>query len=316
MTQKRQTLNADKRKVIADVFQNHWEREDSPMKQAHTKAIAFYNDVRTITKKLVEEIVREHQPQEDIDTVRAMSNKYGRSGGELYEDNCFNFQHPITKVDDEGKEYQTTDDINIDFKLSDKYEFAYSYYRDHLKNQNGFDPDFKLKLGNDHSKRNPKYYQDETAINTYLGFQNSSNEDKSIIKLNSEWDNDFKLWVIGTSYCHTRQFKVNETTYKCLEQFNIARDNVIMAHEKLFEYVESKMKKLRLGLKSYKYFDQAKALADKLGIPLNESILNESSSLALSIYSPENLASLLEDKVEMTRAEKIAYFKAQQQAIN
>ena len=316
MTQKRQTLNADKRKVIADVFQNHWEREDSPMKQAHTKAIAFYNDVRTITKKLVEEIVREHQPQEDIDTVRAMSNKYGRSGGELYEDNCFNFQHPITKVDDEGKEYQTTDDINIDFKLSDKYEFAYSYYRDHLKNQNGFDPDFKLKLGNDHSKRNPKYYQDETAINTYLGFQNSSNEDKSIIKLNSEWDSDFKLWVIGSSYCHTRQFKVNETTYKCLEQFNIARDNVIMAHAKLFEYVEGKMKKLRLGLKSYKYFDQAKALADKLEIPLNESILNESSSLALSIYSPENLASLLEDKVEMTRAEKIAYFKAQQQAIN
>ena len=316
MTQKRQTLNADKRKVIADVFQNHWEREDNPMKQAHTKAIAFYNDIRTITKKLVEEIVREHQPQEDIDTVRAMSNKYGRSGGELYHDNCFNFQHPITKVDDEGKEYQTTDDINIDFKLSDKYEFAYSYYRDHLKNQNGFDPDFKLKLGHDWSKRNPKFYQDETAINTYLGFQNSSNEDKSIIKLNSEWDNDFKLWVIGTSYCHTRQFKVNETTYKCLEQFNIARDNVIMAHAKLFEYVESKMKKLRLGLKSYKYFDQAKTLADKLGIPLNESILNESSSLALSIYSPENLASLLEDKVEMTRAEKIAYFKAQQQAIN
>ena len=89
-----------------------------------------------------------------------------------------------------------------------------------------------------------------------------------------------------------------------------------MAHEKLFEYVEGKMKKLRLGLKSYKYFDQAKALADKLGIPLNESILNESSSLALSIYSPENLASLLEDKVEMTREQKIAMFRQQQQAVN
>ena len=89
-----------------------------------------------------------------------------------------------------------------------------------------------------------------------------------------------------------------------------------MAHEKLFEYVEGKMKKLRLGLKSYKYFDQAKTLADKLGIPLNESILNESSSLALSIYSPENLASLLEDKEVLTREQKIAYFKAQQQAIN
>ena len=30
------------------------------------------------------------------------------------------------------------------------------------------------------------------------------------------------------------------------------------------------------------------------------------ASLALSVYSPENLASLLEDKVEMTREEKIA----------
>lgn len=315
MTQKRLTLNADKRKAIADVFQNHWEREDSPKRKAHTKAIEIYNDVRTATKQLVEAIVREHQPQEDIDTVRAMSNKYGRSGGELYHDNCFNFQHPISKVDDEGKEYETTDDININFTLDDNKSFGYSYYRDELKAK-GFDPDFKLKLNGDLGKRNPKYYQMETDVNTYLGFQNSSNEDKSIIKHEAEWDNDFKLWVIGSSYCHTRQFKVNETTYKCLEQFNIARDNVIMAHEQLFEYVESKMKKLRLGLQSYRYFDQAKSLADKLGIPLNESILNESSSLALSVYSPENLASLLEDKVEMTREEKIAMFRQQQVSVN
>ena len=82
---------------------------------------------------------------------------------------------------------------------------------------------------------------------------------------------------------------------------------LILCHEKIFDYVEDKMKKLRLGLKSYRYFDQAKSLADKLGIALNESVLNESSSLALSVYSPENLASLLEDKVEMTREEKNRY---------
>ena len=56
MTQKRQTLNADKRKVIADVFQNHWEREESPMKQAHTKAIEVYNDIRTITKNWLKKL--------------------------------------------------------------------------------------------------------------------------------------------------------------------------------------------------------------------------------------------------------------------
>ena len=91
-------------------------------------------------------------------------------------------------------------------------------------------------------------------------------------------------------------------------------EDLVRTHEKIFNYTDEKMKKLRLGLKSYRYFDQAKALADKLGIALNESVLNESSSMALSVYSPENLASLLEDKVEMTREEKIALFRQKESA--
>ena len=93
------------------------------------------------------------------------------------------------------------------------------------------------------------------------------------------------------------------------KEFNKLIGQVATQHQQLFETVEEKMKKLRLGLKSYRYFDQAKKLADNLGIALNESILNESSSMALSVYSPENLASLLEDKVEQTREEKIAIAK-------
>jgi hypothetical protein len=39
--------------------------------------------------------------------------------------------------------------------------------------------------------------------------------------------------------------------------------------------------------------------------------------MALSIYSPENLASLLEDKVELTREQKIAIARKQmQQSVN
>ena len=137
------------------------------------------------------------------------------------------------------------------------------------------------------------------------------------MKHKNEWENDFKLWVIGTSYCHSRQFKVDETTLSFFKMYDVALEEVKKAHEQMFSYVEEKMKKLRLGLKSYRYFDQAKALADKLGIVLNESILNESSSMALSVYSPENLASLLEDKVELTREQKIAIAREQMaQSIN
>ena len=78
------------------------------------------------------------------------------------------------------------------------------------------------------------------------------------------------------------------------------------------------MKTLRLGLKSYRTFDKAKELADKIGVVLNETMMNESSSLALINLSPENLASLLEDKEKQDNADIIAQFKRGElnQAIN
>jgi hypothetical protein len=259
-------------------------------------------------KIFVEKIVRHQQPQEDVDTIRSMIKKYDRSGGELFEDNCFVFRHDYTKVDDDGSEINDYDTCHVKFGLGRKFGLA--YYRDDMKAKS-LDPDYYYRWGRE-DRRNPRYYECETACEKYLGYNTSSNDDKSVITPRAEWKSDFNLWVIGTSYCHTRQFKVDEDTFNVLKQFNDAKENLILCHEKIFDYVEDKMKKLRLGLKSYRYFDQAKSLADKLGIALNESVLNESSSLALSVYSPENLASLLEDKVEMTREEKIAMFRNQQ----
>ena len=125
-----------------------------------------------------------------------------------------------------------------------------------------------------------------------------------------EWENDFKLWVIGTSYCSTRMFKADQETYNFFTMFKTAQEEVVRTHQCLFDHVNKKMEKLKLGLKSYRYFDQAKELADKLGVVLNESILDAHSSMALSIYSPTNLADLLTDKVEQTREEKIAIARA------
>ena len=308
--QKKITLNAEKRKVIADQFQSFYEDK---VKDKLVQAKEQYDIMREKAKVAIEKVVRFHQPQEDVDTIRKMISKYNSSGGELYHDNCFNVQMPITKVDDQGREYEATDEIHVRFDMG--RNFARAYYRDEMRAK-GLNPDFKLSINDDYSKRNPKYYNDESQVNTYLGFSNSSNEDKSIQKPVAKWENDFKLWVIGTSYCRSRQFKVDETTLEFFKMYQQSADNVIKEHEQMYSYVEGKMKTLRLGLKSYRYFDQAKKLADKVGVVLNETMMNESSSLALSIYSPENLASLLEDKIEMTREEKIAYFKAQQQSVN
>ena len=317
MQNKRLTLNAEKRKTIENVFVSHWEREDSPVMQEWQQAKTTYDTMKPKVFELVNNVVRSHQPQEDVDTIRSMIKKYNDSGGQLYHDICFDFKIPT--VNDEGEEDE--EKINIDFSLEPSLSgyhrssaFARSYYRNELKAK-GLNPDYDFQWKDE--KRNPRYYECEEQCEKFLGFQTSSNDDKSITTPKAEWGNDDnRIWVVGTSYCRTRQFKVDETTFEIFKMFRKSQEDLVRTHEKIFAYTDEKMKKLRLGLKSYRYFDQAKALADNLGIALNESILNESSSMALSVYSPENLASLLEDKVEMTREEKIAYFKAQQQSVN
>jgi len=312
MTTKKITLNAEKRKVIADQFQSFYEDK---VKQKLIDAKENYNSMRIKAKEMIEKVVRYHQPQEDVDTIRGMINKYGRSGGELYEDNCFYVQRPTMETDSDGNEYETNNEIHIRFNMG--RQFARAYYRDELKAK-GLNPDFHIAIDGDYSKRNPKYYADESAVNNYLGFSHSRNDaTKGVSYPKDEWENDFKLWTIGSSYCHSRNYKVDENTHNFFKMYKQSAEDVIKAHEQIYSYVEGKMKTLRLGLKSYRTFDQAKALADKVGVVLNESMMNESSSLALSIYSPDNLASLLEDKEVLTREQKIAIARKQmQQSVN
>ena len=315
--QKRQTLNADKRKVIAEIFQQHFE-DNSKFKKTLDEAKETYNNLREQAKVKINDLVRFHQPQEDVDTIRAMSNKYGDSGGQLYHDNCFYVQNQTPRMDTDynGNPKEVYDDIHIKFGDLDK-DFYTAYYRDEIRAK-GIDADFDVRLGDDYGKRNPTYYNAESSVNNYLGFgARNDASGKSFVK--DTWDNDFKLWVIGTSYCHQRKFQTNNETYLWFKHFEVAKDNITLAHKNLFDNVDKKMQKLKLGLKSYRYFDQAKELADKLGIALNESVLNESSSMALSIYSPTNLADLLTDEVEQTREEKIAIAKQllrEQQSVN
>jgi len=311
MQTKKITLNADKRKVVADQFQSFYEDK---VKDKLVQAKQQYDLMREKAKEKINQVVRYHQPQEDVDTIRSMIQKYNRAGGELYEDNCFYVQRPITKVDDEGREYEANDEVHVRFSMG--RNFARAYYRDEMRAK-GLNPDFNLSINNDYSKRNPKYYADETSVNQFLGFNHSRNDATGIEYPKDKWENDFKLWTIGSSYCHSRNFKVDENTLNFFKMYVASADNVIKEHEQMYSYVEGKMQKVRLGLKSYRTFDQAKQLADKVGVVLNETMLNESSSMALSIYSPDNLASLLEDKEVLTRDQKVAIARQQmQQSVN
>ena len=71
-----------------------------------------------------------------------------------------------------------------------------------------------------------------------------------------------------------------------------------LGHEnRTIDYPEYQAKLTSIATSGPEGYRQAKELADKVGVVLNETMMNESSSLALSIYSPENLASLLEGRI-------------------
>ena len=303
--QKRITLNADKRKVIANVFQDHFE-SNSKFKKAWQDAKDNYTKLRQQAKVKMEVLVRSHHPQEDVDTIRSMINKYGeRSGGQLYEDNCFHVQSNEMKLEKDyhGDMVEREQDVHVKFEA--EKDFLTSWYRDEMKAKD-IDADYSVRLADNYEKRNPTYYNSESQVNKFLGYGSRNDVSGNTMYPKDEWDNDYKLWVIGSDYCSSRRFKTDHETYLWFCSFNNAQSDVIKTHQQMFQHVDKKMQKLKLGLKSYRYFDQAKELADKLGVVLNESILDAHSSMALSIYSPSNLADLLTDEVEQTRDEKIA----------
>ena len=309
MTKERRiTLNAEKRKVIANVFQDHFE-SNSKYKKAWQNAKDKYVVMRNQAKTIMDKLVREHQPQEDVDIIRGIINKYGDgNGGQLYEDNCFHVQSDILKMEKgfNGDLREVEQDVHIKFDA--EKDFLTSYYRDEMKAKD-IDADYSVRLADNYDKRNPTYYNSESAVNKFLGFGSRNDVSGNTMYPKDEWDNNFKLWVIGSDYCSSRKFKTNHENYLWFCNFNNAQSDVIKCHQQLINHVDKKMQKLKLGLKSYRYFDQVKELADKLDVVLNESILDAHSSMALSIYSPSNLADLLTDEVEQTRDEKIAIAK-------
>ena len=316
-------LNAQKRKSLVKIYEDYIRNSDNKMRRAYHQARENFDNLYPKTWELIEKIVRLKQPQDDVDTIESMRAKYGDNGGQIHQDNCFYFTNPSeeTYEDYEGntKTKINENELHVDMTLSARPrgvygdQFAYAYYYDELK-QKGLDPDFELRWGGE--RKNPRFYETESQVREHLGFSRGRNDD-SKNKVVDEWKAK-TIPVIGTSYCHSRQFKVDDVTHSVFNEFVIAQEKLCQAHETMFKYVNEKVMKLRQGLKTYTKFSQAKQLFDKLGIPLNESAIDEQSSMALSVFSPDNLADMLTDQEEQfaSREEKIAYFKSLQAQAN
>ena len=96
-----------------------------------------------------------------------------------------------------------------------------------------------------------------------------------------------------------------------------------MAHYKWIKSVLDQMKEIKIGLKGYKYLDEALELCTELGVNITDAEIIRTNSTGLVIYNPKNLAERIKGmkNKEVSREQKIAdrvlYEKnAQSQVVN
>ena len=77
------------------------------------------------------------------------------------------------------------------------------------------------------------------------------------------------------------------------------------------------MKEIKLGLKGYRYLDEALELSTELGLNIDEAEIIRTNSTGLTIYNPKNLADRIKGMKNKTKtreqkiAERVAYQQAQ-----
>ena len=310
--QHRIRLNTEYRNKIANRMRVHLEQEDTQEKSKYMELKANFKALQDKTWELAKQVVSRQYPKEDVDMAHYLQDKYANVNT-IAKDSCFHFGYMKTKekVDENGDILEEDDKYetkHFDFKIGgdingiDRQEsegnkpnlsesgqnFAYAYFRDELKAQEGCNPDINVEmLGKD---RNPHEQKYQDANDKYLGMNSSYSNSNNLTSYSAQWDNDYELDLIGREYCRDRQIAVAKEEFQVFLFWQQAKGQLIIAHQKWIESILNQMKEIKLGLKGYRYLDEAIELCTELGLSVNDAEIIRVNSTGLTIYNPKNLA--------------------------
>jgi len=319
-------LNQEYRNKIANRMRVHLEQEDTIEKQNYDNLKGDQIDINDNAWKVAEKIVRRHYTLDDVAKAQYLQNKF-ENVSTIAKDSCFHFHYLGMKED---RDYdnnpimkEDTIESHFDFRLNGSIdtesnysnardrEYGYALFRDELKAQDNCNPDILIEQdGKDHNPHRTKYTD---ANNKYLG-----DDDKGYGK---EWNDKYQLDLIGREYCRDRSIACNKEEYMFLIDWKKQKAQFVLAHHKWIKSVLDQMKEIKLGLKGYKYLDEAIELSNELGLAITDAEIVRTNSTGLTIYNPKNLADRIKgmkNKRVKTKAEKIAerLLYEQQQSVN
>ena len=320
-------LNQEYRNKIGNRLRVHAEQEDTQEKRKYDELKADQIELNDKAWELAEKIVRKHYTPEDVKMAYHLQNKF-ENVSTIAKDSCFHFHYLGMKED---RDYdnnpimkEDTIEEHFDFRLNGSFEgsdsnsyssdnsYGYALYRDELKAQDDCNPDILIEQeGKDHNPHRTKYVDNN---NKYLGSDDTG--------YGKEWNNKYQLDLIGREYCRDRSIACNEQQFLMLKQWKQAKGQFVIAHRNWIKSILDQMKEIKIGLKGYKYLDEAIELCTELGLNVQEAEIIRTNSTGLVIYNPKNLAervkgmknknSSREDKIKA----RLLYEQQQKESVN
>jgi hypothetical protein len=273
----------------------HLENEDTQEKQKYNELKAKQIEINDNAWKVAETIVRRHYTPSDVEKARYLQNKF-ENVSTIAKDSCFHFNYmgqvEERDYDNNVKMVEKPIEKHFDFKLNGSYDlesndsynrdndYAYALFRDELKAQENCNPDILIEQDNkDDNPHKTKYVQNN---NDYLGDKDSG--------YGKQWNEKYQLDLIGRDYCRDRSIACSRDEFMMLQEWKAEKGRFVMAHYKWIKSILNQMKEIKIGLKGYKYLDEAIELATELGLNISDHEIIRTNSTGLIIYNPKNLA--------------------------
>ena len=277
-------MNTEYRNKLYNRIKDVFEKEETQEQQAFLQARENFNERQKNTFDLARQVVERSYPSDDVATLRVFKKKYGDPCDVVAKDKCFYFAH--------------------------------AYYREELK-EKGLNPDIiAQQQGKDSNPHKTKHVD---ANNKFIGHSSHRSNDEDGIGLNKQFDEQYKLDVIGTSHCRSRAIACTKNEYEIFCEWRSAKAKVVSTHQTWIDSIGKQTDQLKIGLKAYRYLSEGIELATELGIKVDEAELVRTNSTGLTIYNPSNLASMIKGmkNKNQTREDKIkARLQYEKQAIN
>ena len=304
--------NQGHRNKIGNVFiRPYIEQENTQEREAFLQAREKIKPLQDKTWKLAEQIVRRYYTPKDVEMAYHLQNKF-QNVDTIAKDSCFHFGY-MNKADgdvqDTDGEYNSESRHNDNDDEQDKYitkhfdfrldgningnetskqnDFAYAYFRDELKGKinkgEKCNPDINIeqkwgKGDGEENSSNPHWTQVDQANERELGLSGGKENQTCYAR---QWNDDYKLDLIGREYCRDRQIGCDQKEFAILMTWQIAKSKLIQCHTTWVETILEQMKVIKGQLRDHVYLEQSIALAKKMGLTISETDILATTSKGL-----------------------------------